>query len=107
MLKQTKLTNEITGWQSIINWLNPYHAGTSKLQLDIARFAFSTAVYYVWRERNSRLYQQSGKYHTVVIREILKSISYATCSWRGYKLAKSNWELAIDLGISMEVFSKP
>lgn len=80
-------------------WLGNNQNWKSKLQKHLVTFSFSVTVYSLWLERNRRLFQKIKRNESIVITEILENVKYAACSWKGYKRSKSNWELAMEMGI--------
>lgn len=95
VLRHIKCKFRSTGWEDNIGWLNDNNGWSTKLQKDIAYFAFSSIVYHLWRERNCRLFQKIAKSQELVIKDILQSITYNVRNWRNYKYNKFNWELAM------------
>lgn len=47
-----------------------------------------------------------GKDDQVVFNDIMETIKCTTESWKSYKCIKYNWDLAVNLGISTNVFAQ-
>lgn len=92
-------------WSDIIEFLGSNSCWHSKLQKDLGSFGFASAVYHIWRERNTRIFKKTNKEWNVVLKEILDSVSYSAISWRGYKNTRTNWELALNFGLSLKIFT--
>lgn len=106
VLQKMKCQRSSESWQDALDWLKAKNSWGSKLQKDMATFAFSPSVSHLQRERNFRLYQNVAKYHDEVINDILQNICYSLESWRRYKYSKFNQELVINLGASLKILTR-
>lgn len=93
-------------WDDTIAFLSSRTGWQSNFQKDLVLFGFAAAVYHIWRERNTRIFSHTNKDNNTILKEILDNITYATAHWRGYKCIQSNWEFALNFGLSQKIFSK-
>lgn len=57
------------------------------------------------RKKNSRFHQEIQRDRQNIIQEILQNLRSFATSWKGIKKKKRNWEIGINLGLLMKIFS--
>lgn len=105
MMKHLKCTGWNYEWKHTLQWLNTNHSWKTRCQRNVALLGFLVVLYHIWKERNARLYNNEAKNHNFVIKDVLLCISQAVDTWRSYKLSKFHWGLALNLGITMKIFT--
>ena len=75
-----------------------------EFQARLGRVAFSVTVYFVWMERNSRIFQGKNRLECVLVREIENFVVSTACRWsarRNY----CNWVICRQWGLSERVLA--
>ncbi|GAA0184348.1 hypothetical protein LIER_31636 [Lithospermum erythrorhizon] len=62
--------------------------------------AFMCAVYFIWQERNARLFGESSVYHMIVV-----CVQDKASSWKKVKRSEGNWRLGLNWGLDHYIFS--
>lgn len=106
LMKQIGVNSIRTSWHDILENLNTSSSWKTNLQRNLAIFGFASTVYHIWKERNNRIHNGTIKDTKMLLKEIFDSIALGAYHWKGYKCCKQNWELAINLGLSRNIFTK-
>lgn len=73
LLKWLCITRNTAGWEEELEWAIT-HATGKAMQDEVYRMTLSAAVYYVWQERNYRIFQRKERTTEVIIRNIIQEI---------------------------------
>ncbi|KAH0666117.1 hypothetical protein KY285_027323 [Solanum tuberosum] len=66
-----------TGWTEEIYWAIS-HATGKAIQDKVYRMTLAAAVYYVWQERNYRIFQKEERTTKMITKSIIQEIHYRT-----------------------------
>ncbi|KAG5549989.1 hypothetical protein RHGRI_015078 [Rhododendron griersonianum] len=104
-------TNPYIYANDLIEVLKKKHAsGTSKsmdnsVQSNVFKLRIAAPVYYIWKERNGRVFQQVGHDSTSVERLVVEEVKGCMSSWRRVPRTAKNQGLILDWGLPVEVLS--
>lgn len=77
MLKWLSINRQGQSWEDEITWAIQ-NAGKKDINLDMYRATVSAAVYFIWQERNYRIFQQRNRIIEQLVRLIIQEI-YSRC----------------------------
>ncbi|KAG5562583.1 hypothetical protein RHGRI_005342 [Rhododendron griersonianum] len=66
---------------SEIQW-GVFHCRTKSIQATTFKLCLLTSIYYLWRERNSKIFRQISSDSSSVVNLIMGEINECVCSWR-------------------------
>ena len=61
------------GWNEEIEWAT-MHANMKSIQDEVYRMTLAAALYYIWQERNHRIFQQKERSIEEIIKQIIQEI---------------------------------
>ncbi|XP_071704504.1 uncharacterized protein [Rutidosis leptorrhynchoides] len=84
-------------WQSITDMLSPY-ASHNVSSIIVAKLVFAAFVYFIWQERNNRIFKKSYRTEVKLFEEIffmvrLKLLSIRFKSSSGVESMKTDWHI--------------
>lgn len=79
--------------------------GIYALITEFTKLSFAAALYWIWRERNSRQFQGTGISAEVLGLRVLDEVRSCLCSWRTLKPTDANWLMARDWRFSSSILS--
>ncbi|KAG5559155.1 hypothetical protein RHGRI_008917 [Rhododendron griersonianum] len=68
------------------------------------KLCLAASVYYLWKERNGRIFQQLGHDHSAVEKLILEEVKSCTSSWKHEIKSPDNFRVCCDWRIIDSVF---
>ena len=90
-------------WGETVHWMTQNFKGKS-LRSVICRLMFAAAVYAIWRERNSRIFNEKARSACNVLHEVLYWVRERVNSLHGLVLSQENRWLQRSWNISEDVF---
>lgn len=63
-------------------------------------------VYHMWKETNSRIFQQKGVKSAAVVRSIQEEVRACVCSWKNLQMSAENQRYCLAWGIPLFVFQQ-
>ena len=103
ILELCGLRRVVYGWEEELNWAHKNLKGKSLLSI-ILRSAWSAYIYFVWKERNSRLYNSKEESWEQVLVQIKQRIRIRLAGLNNIKLDHINNSLYRAWGLSPAIF---
>lgn len=88
-----------------VHW-GSIHYKDNSMQSNVFKLCIAASVYYIWKERNGRVFQQVGHDTTSVERLVVEEVKACMSSWRWVTRTAKNQGLIIDSGLPVEVLCK-
>lgn len=79
------------------------HCKDSSMLSSVLKLSLAASVYYIWEERNSRIFQQVRHDFMYVQRLIVEAVKAQMSSWRHMRMTTKNLALMLDWGLSASV----
>ncbi|WMV07465.1 hypothetical protein MTR67_000850 [Solanum verrucosum] len=70
LLQWMSITRSSAGWTEEIEWAT-LHANRKSIQDEVYRMTLAAALYYIWQERNHRIFQQKERSIEEIIKQII------------------------------------
>ena len=71
------------GWENLLNWAGGKYSHRKGFNNYLARITLSTTVYFLWAERNHRIFQNHHQPPGVLSQEVLSQIRLLLLSYKG------------------------
>ncbi|KAI8524423.1 hypothetical protein RHMOL_Rhmol13G0149100 [Rhododendron molle] len=85
-------------------WLVNHRADNSYTS-EVYKLSLATAINWIWRERNKRIFQGRGVSSSVLGGLVIEEVRACLCSWRGLRLCDGTRLLARSWSLSSRIFS--
>ncbi|GAA0148996.1 hypothetical protein LIER_43032 [Lithospermum erythrorhizon] len=72
----------------------------------LRRMCAAAAIYYIWLERNRRIFYDTRQEAEVVAVKFVYAVRCSVNNWRGIARNKANWKIYIDWGFDFAIFDK-
>ncbi|KAG5525159.1 hypothetical protein RHGRI_031740 [Rhododendron griersonianum] len=79
------------------------HCKDCSIQSRLFKLCLAASVYYIWKERNGRIFQQIGYESTSVVRLILEEVKASMTSWRHVSRSATNICLILKWGLNVDL----
>lgn len=80
------------------------HCKGDSMRKILYKLGLAASVYYIWRERNSRIFKGRPTEPGALIQMIVEDIKASVCSWRKVPCSIENQRIGLDWGIPHWVF---
>uniref|UniRef100_A0A5B6YUZ1 Reverse transcriptase domain-containing protein n=1 Tax=Davidia involucrata TaxID=16924 RepID=A0A5B6YUZ1_DAVIN len=102
-LNMAAYSHAVGSWESELRWAIDHLKGKS-FKTSLVKLAFSAVVYYIWQERNQRVFTGRKRDSETLVNVIQNAIFNATLSWRGIPKSFNNWMLSLSFGLADSIF---
>ncbi|KAI8572394.1 hypothetical protein RHMOL_Rhmol01G0195000 [Rhododendron molle] len=79
------------------------HCKDCSIQSRLFKLCLAASVYYIWKERNGRIFQQIGHESTSVVRLILEEVKASMTSWMHVSRSATNICLILEWGLNVDL----
>ncbi|KAG5537062.1 hypothetical protein RHGRI_024489 [Rhododendron griersonianum] len=86
-----------------MSWAKQFYSGNAMV-LTIFKLSLAATIYWLWRERNSRVFQSRSQDCSSLQDAIVDDVRACISSWRGVKSSPQNHDLAASWEISRKIF---